>query len=106
MTRSKKATSSPPAARTSRTDCHTAGRHATLRGMLSAPALLAIRHTEDEAEATDLRSSLESLHEASFAWAMCCCRFVRSEAEDTLQLAYMKVLEGRARFGGRSSFRT
>lgn len=58
------------------------------------------------AEAADLRRALEALHEASFAWAMCCCRFARNEAEDALQLAYMKVLEGRAQFAGRSSFRT
>ena len=54
----------------------------------------------------DLRSDLEALHEASFAWAMCCCRFVRADAEDALHLAYLKVLDGRARFAGRSSFRT
>src|SRR5262245_30233793 len=54
----------------------------------------------------DLRSELVALHEASFAWAMCCCRFARADAEDALHLAYMRVLEGRARFGGRSAFRT
>lgn len=54
----------------------------------------------------DLRSDLEALHEAAFAWAMCCCRFVRADAEDALHLAYLKVLDGRARFAGRSSVRT
>ncbi|TMQ12994.1 MAG: RNA polymerase sigma factor [Deltaproteobacteria bacterium] len=54
----------------------------------------------------DLASELEALHAASFAWAMCCCRFVRTEAEDVLHASYMKVLEGRARFAGRSTFRT
>lgn len=57
-------------------------------------------------EARDLPSELAALHEASFAWAMCCCRFVRAEAEDALHLAYVKVLDGRARFAGRSAFRT
>jgi len=57
-------------------------------------------------EPKDLRGAIESLHEASFAWAMCCCRFVRSDAEDALHITYVKVLVGRARFGGRSTFRT
>jgi RNA polymerase sigma factor (sigma-70 family) len=54
----------------------------------------------------DLRGELATHHEASFAWAMCCCRFVRADAEDALHAAYMRVLEGRARFAGRSAFRT
>ncbi len=62
--------------------------------------------TATPASARDLAAALEEHHDASFAWAMCCCRFVRADAEDVLQLAYVKVLEGRARFGGRSAFRT
>jgi RNA polymerase sigma factor (sigma-70 family) len=54
----------------------------------------------------DLRRELEGLHRASYGWAMSCCRDQRQEAEDVLQTVYIKVLEGRARFDGRSSFRT
>jgi RNA polymerase sigma-70 factor, ECF subfamily len=54
----------------------------------------------------DLRAELERLHHASLGWAMVCCRERRHEAEDVLQATYLKVLDGRARFDGRSSFRT
>lgn len=49
---------------------------------------------------------LERLHAASFGWALACCAGDESEAADTLHDAYLKVLDGRARFAGRSSFRT
>lgn len=39
-------------------------------------------------------------------WALACCDNDRSEAEDVLQTTYLKVLDGRARFGATSSFRT
>jgi len=54
----------------------------------------------------DLQSELERLHAASFGWALACCGQRREEAEDVLQTAYIKVLEGKAKFDGRSSFRT
>jgi len=53
-----------------------------------------------------LRRDIEELHEASFAWALACCAFRREEAEDVLQTAYLKVLDGRARFDGRASVKT
>jgi DNA-directed RNA polymerase specialized sigma24 family protein len=37
---------------------------------------------------------------------MRCCQGERAEAEDVLHLAYCKVLDGRARFEQRSSFKT
>jgi RNA polymerase sigma-70 factor, ECF subfamily len=49
---------------------------------------------------------LEDLHPASFGWALACCRWDRGEAEEVLQTTYLKVLDGKARFDGRSSFRT
>lgn len=55
---------------------------------------------------TDLEASLEALHDASFGWARSCCRGSRDEAADVLQSAYVKVLSGRARFAGRSEFKT
>lgn len=49
---------------------------------------------------------LEQYHAASFGWALACCGRDRVEAEDVLQASYLKVLEGRARFDGRSSVKT
>ena len=57
-------------------------------------------------ERRDLESELERLHSPGFAWAVRCCRGDRTEAEDVLQLAYLKILEGKTRFEGRSAFRT
>ena len=53
-----------------------------------------------------LSSELAELHPASFAWALACCGFERQEAEDVLQTTYEKILDGRARFDGRSSLKT
>jgi len=49
---------------------------------------------------------LEQLHDQSFSWALTCVHGRRSEAEDVLQMTYLAILEGRARFGGASSLRT
>lgn len=49
---------------------------------------------------------LEKHHAAGFAWALACCGRRREEAEDVLQTSYLKILNGRARFEGRSSFKT
>jgi len=57
-------------------------------------------------EATDLQRELEILHADSFGWALSCCRQRKDDAEEVLQTAYIKVLDGRAKFEGRSSFRT
>ena len=54
----------------------------------------------------DLRDELARIHSQAFAWAVRCCRDDRGEAEDVLHEAYMKVLDGRAQFEGRSSFKT
>jgi RNA polymerase sigma-70 factor (ECF subfamily) len=54
----------------------------------------------------ELERELESLHEASWGWALGCCGRHAADASDVLQTAYLKVLDGRARFDGRSSFRT
>ena len=54
----------------------------------------------------DLTAELEHLHAAAFGWALSCCGWDRTAAEDVLQASYLKLLDGRARFEGRSSFRT
>ena len=53
-----------------------------------------------------LDEQLERHHADCFAWAMTCCRGDRAESEDVLQSSYLKVLDGRAAFAGRSSFKT
>ncbi len=53
-----------------------------------------------------LEAELAVLHPASFAWTLACCGFRREEAEDVLQTAYLKILDGRARFDGRASLKT
>lgn len=49
---------------------------------------------------------LEQVHTDAFGWAIACCRGDRTEAADLLQSVYLLVLEGKARFEGRSSFKT
>jgi RNA polymerase sigma-70 factor (ECF subfamily) len=53
-----------------------------------------------------VRDELARIHSDAFAWAMRCCRKDRAEAEDVLHEAYGKVLDGRARFDGKSTFKT
>jgi RNA polymerase sigma-70 factor (ECF subfamily) len=55
---------------------------------------------------SELQSELEKLHGASFGWALSCCRRDREDAEEVLQTVYLKILEGKARYGGESSLKT
>jgi len=55
---------------------------------------------------SELERALEFLHNASWGWALACCARDRDLAEDVLQSAYLRILSGRARFDGRSSFKT
>jgi RNA polymerase sigma-70 factor (ECF subfamily) len=57
-------------------------------------------------ESQSLRRELARLHADSYGWAMACCGRWPAAAHEVLQAAYLKVLDGRARFAGRSSFRT
>jgi RNA polymerase sigma-70 factor (ECF subfamily) len=54
----------------------------------------------------ELRRQLEGAHADCFGWALACCGRDRDDAEEVLQTVYLTVLDGRARFDGRSSFRT
>ena len=54
----------------------------------------------------NLEDELRELHEATFAWALLCCRGDRDEAQDVVQDTYLKLLDGALSFGGRSSFKT
>jgi len=57
-------------------------------------------------ESEELKAVLEQHHASSFGWAMACCRRDPSEAEEVLQIVYLKVLEGKARFSGTALFKT
>ena len=54
----------------------------------------------------ELEAWLERLHEESFGWALSCCGGEHARAEDVLQIAYVRVIAGRAVYGKRSTFRT
>ena len=49
---------------------------------------------------------LEALHADSHAWAMACCGRRPEDAEEILQTVYVKIIEGKARFDGKSSLKT
>lgn len=57
-------------------------------------------------DGSELRALLEQHHAESFGWALSCCQRDRGEAEVVLQTVYLKILQGRARFNGRASFKT
>ena len=54
----------------------------------------------------ELKRQLEQMHGDCFGWAMACCGRNRDDAAEVLQTVYLTVLDGRARYDGRSSFRT
>lgn len=54
----------------------------------------------------ELEQQLEDLHPASFAWALGLCGRDADEAQDVLQETYLKIVEGKARFDGRSTLKT
>jgi RNA polymerase sigma-70 factor, ECF subfamily len=57
-------------------------------------------------DSAQLRQALEQHHREAWGWALACCARHPADAETVLQTAYLKILEGRARYGGASSFRT
>ena len=57
-------------------------------------------------EISELKAQLEKLHPASFGWALSCCRQNRADAEEVLQLVYLKILQGKARYRGESKLQT
>jgi RNA polymerase sigma-70 factor (ECF subfamily) len=61
----------------------------------------------DQVEASvDVRALLAALHRDAWGWTLACCADDRQTALDVLHDVYVKVLDGRARYGGRSSFKT
>jgi RNA polymerase sigma-70 factor (ECF subfamily) len=67
---------------------------------------LATLSREPQMQPVDVETELAKLHEESFGWALACAGWDQAEADEVLQAAYLKVLDGRARFGRRSEFRT
>src|SRR5262245_66641684 len=55
---------------------------------------------------SELRAELERHHRESYGWALGCCLRNPAEADSVLSSVYLKVLEGKARYDGRSTFRT
>jgi RNA polymerase sigma-70 factor (ECF subfamily) len=55
---------------------------------------------------SEIEAEIERLHPAGFAWALACCGWNREDSLDVLQTSYLKILDGRARFAGQSSFKT
>lgn len=49
---------------------------------------------------------LQVQHADNFGWALACCAWHRDSAEDVLQEAYLRVVDGRAVFGGQSTLKT
>jgi RNA polymerase sigma-70 factor (ECF subfamily) len=70
------------------------------------PSMTAIEPRPVVAERSAMESDLEGLHAESWGWALSCCARDRDLAEDVLQTAYLRILSGRARFSGKSSFKT
>ena len=51
-------------------------------------------------------SELRVLHQEVFRWALYCTNFNHDLAKDTVQQTYLKIVEGTAYFGGKSSLKT
>ena len=57
-------------------------------------------------EISELKAELEKLHQASYGWALNCCRRNPSEAEEVLQMVYLKILQGKAVYRSESKLQT
>ena len=57
-------------------------------------------------EISELKAELEKLHTASFGWALSCCRQNHADAEEVLQMVYLKILQGKAIYRGESKLQT
>lgn len=92
-----------PAVRSPQPSCHMIP---TIRPHISVSAPTLGRSTIGAPARPSREQPLERHHADAFAWAVSCCGGDRAEAEDVLQTSYLKVLDGRAMFLGRSSYKT
>ncbi len=53
-----------------------------------------------------IKEQLEVHHKEAWHWSRQCCRYQMDLADDVLQTAYLKVLEKRALYNDKSSFKT
>jgi RNA polymerase sigma-70 factor (ECF subfamily) len=65
-----------------------------------------LQRQADPMEKSELERELERLHPECWGWALACCSRDRVRAEEALQLAYLRIVSGRARFDGRSQLKT
>ena len=49
---------------------------------------------------------LKKHHQNAFVWARQCCRYRDEEAKEVLQIAYLKIIEGKAVYNEKSEFKT
>lgn len=54
----------------------------------------------------ELEAELVRHHADCHGWALTCCEWDRMEADDVLQTSYLRMLDGTARYEGRSNVRT
>ncbi|HEX6627610.1 MAG TPA: RNA polymerase sigma factor [Gemmatimonadaceae bacterium] len=57
-------------------------------------------------EQCELERALERLHPETWGWALACCGREKEMAEEVLQNSYLRIISGRAKFGGTSSLKT
>ncbi len=57
-------------------------------------------------DAAHMRQQLATLHEDAWRWSLACCNHDREQSMEVLHDVYVKLLEGRATFGGQSTFKT
>ena len=55
---------------------------------------------------SELEKQLREYHKEAYLWSTQCCNYDEDEAKDVLQNAYLKILEGKARYQSKASFKT
>jgi RNA polymerase sigma-70 factor, ECF subfamily len=53
-----------------------------------------------------LERLLKEHHRDAFLWARQCCRFNNEEAKEVLQMTYLKIFEGKAKYSELAGFKT
>lgn len=54
----------------------------------------------------EIRSTLKQSQRDNYLWALFCCRQNSEMAFEVLQITYLKILEGKAKYSGTSAFKT